>query len=170
MWTGAQVDTHGDFIAMAAEQQSGQMQEFLSTAKVLQAETLKDAGNESYKKGHYTDAITKYTKALHKLQTGAATESSRCIQLACLTNRAACALKLDIPDTEACAEDCTAALDLDPDNAKALFRRGIAFSQMGLSEAALPDLQAARKLKPSDPKIQKALAMLMAKDENKEGQ
>lgn len=85
---------------------------------MLQAEKLKDGGNARFKQKDFEGAIGKYSRALLKLDDGAtAVESADGIRLACLLNRAACALKLPTPQPEDCVQDCTAALDIDANSA-----------------------------------------------------
>jgi hypothetical protein len=93
--------------------------EFGALSKVLQAEKLKDGGNARFKQKDFEGAVDKYSRALHKLGDGAAAvESADGIRLACLLNRAACALKLPKPQLEACVHDCTTALEIDASSAK----------------------------------------------------
>ena len=129
-----------------------------NTTRVLQAEAMKDRANAQFKKGQFDDAMTGYNKALAKLGvlSSASTESALLIRTACLLNRAACALKLQQPESS--AEDCSAVLDLDPANVKALYRRGLAFAAMEMPDAAVADLTVAAQIKPDDAAIKKQLA------------
>jgi peptidyl-prolyl isomerase D len=61
---------------------------------------------------------------------------------------------------EASAEDCSVVLGLEPTNAKALYRRGLAFAAMEMRDAAIADLRVAATLKPEDASIKKQLAKL----------
>ncbi len=143
--------------AERAEQQA----EAKGTVRVLQAEGLKDRANQQFKEGHYEEAMAGYTRAVRKLgDETQRTESGVMIRIACLLNRAACALKLQQPESS--AEDCTAVLELDPTNAKALYRRGLAFSAMQMNDAAVADLSVALKLKPNDSAIRKQITKLKA--------
>ena len=128
-------------------------------AKILQAEILKDRGNEQFKEGQYEEASKLYSRALAKLGDGPhPTETAAAAHAACLLNRAACALKLGLH--EASAEDCSVVLGLEPTNAKALYRRGLAFAAMEMRDAAIADLRVAATLKPEDASIKKQLAKL----------
>eukprot|EP01044_Picomonas_judraskeda_P001977 COSAG03_NODE_129_length_12045_cov_19.842625_7_plen_380_part_00 len=141
--------------AERAEQQA----EAKVTTRVLQAEGLKDRANGKFKQGHYEEAMQGYTRALGKLSDETQrTESGVLIRTACLLNRAACALKLQQPESS--AEDCSAVLEMDSTNAKALYRRGLAFAAMQLNDAALADLAVASQLKPDDSAIRKQIAKL----------
>jgi tetratricopeptide (TPR) repeat protein len=148
-----------DETAKALQTQKVQAMQIL--ANVMKAESKQRKGNDAFKNGDYALAIQKYTQALGKLgNENLDTDSARATRLACLTNRAACALKSSPADLESCAEDCTEALKLDEGNVKALFRRGTAFAAMGMPVPAQVDLEAAAKLKPEDKGIQKALTNL----------
>jgi suppressor of tumorigenicity protein 13 len=68
----------------------------------------KEKANEAKSNGHYDEAISHFSKAMEVGQVSA--------QL--LANRAECLLKLKKPC--AAISDCTAAIQLNPDSAKAL--------------------------------------------------
>ena len=55
------------------------------------------------------------------------------------------------------AANCTKALSIDPSNAKALYRRGLAFRHLGSLEQAAADLQCAHHASPADPLVSKEL-------------
>ena len=135
-----------------------QMRTAQATTRVLQAEAMKDKANAQFKKGQFDHAMKGYSKGLTKLGVFGpeSTESALLIRTACLLNRAACALKLQQPESS--AEDCSAVLDLDPANVKALYRRGLAFAAMEMADAAVADLTVAAQLKPEDGAIKKQLA------------
>jgi tetratricopeptide (TPR) repeat protein len=130
-----------------------------TTTRVLQAEQMKDKANEKFKEGQYDDAMKGYTRALGKMgDSPPSTESGMLTRNACLLNRAACALKLQQPETS--AEDCSLVLQMDPANVKALYRRGLAFATMEMIDAAIADLVVAAELKPDDAAIRKQVAKL----------
>lgn len=91
---------------------------------------FKEEGNAAFKAGDWTDAIEAYTKAIkcgeqHK-------------QLATFyKNRAAAYLKLE--KFEQVVRDCDKALELEPNEPKALFRRAQAKEQLGHFEEAYRD-------------------------------
>lgn len=91
---------------------------------------FKEEGNAAFKAGDWTDAIEAYTKAIkfgeqHK-------------QLATFyKNRAAAYLKLE--KFEQVVRDCDKALELEPNEPKALFRRAQAKEQLGQFEEAYRD-------------------------------
>lgn len=73
------------------------------------------------------------------------------LRLALRLNCAACDVKLG--QWGDAASQCSEALKLDKDNAKALFRRGTARSHMGELDEARADLVAACRLAPADKSI-----------------
>ncbi|XP_026228285.1 sperm-associated antigen 1 isoform X2 [Anabas testudineus] len=102
---------------------------------------LKQEGNDFVKKGHYQDALGKYTECL-KLKPE---------ECAIYTNRALCYLKLD-RFTEA-KQDCDAALKLEPTNKKAFYRRALANKGLKDYLACSSDLQ---EVLQQDPNVQEA--------------
>ena len=67
------------------------------------------------------------------------------------SNMAACQLIYE--NNLAVIENCSAALQINPLFAKALFRRASAYANLNDYELALKDLQLAHKLQPNDQKI-----------------
>ncbi len=57
-------------------------------------------------------------------------------------------------------------LDLEPNNLKALFRRGKLYSQVGELDRARTDLEKARNISPKDVEITKELTLLEKKEKD----
>uniref|UniRef100_A0A672HQY7 Sperm associated antigen 1a n=1 Tax=Salarias fasciatus TaxID=181472 RepID=A0A672HQY7_SALFA len=76
---------------------------------------LKQEGNGLVKKGQFQEALKKYSECL-------ILKPDEC---AVYTNRAICLLKLN--RFEEAKQDCDCALQLEPDNKKAFYRRALAF-------------------------------------------
>ncbi|XP_064652393.1 sperm-associated antigen 1-like isoform X2 [Lineus longissimus] len=83
---------------------------------------LKTEGNDLFRAGQYGEAITKYSKAHHKLHKDDR-QFYNCSLL--LSNRAAC--KSKIGDARGCIEDCNESLKLVPHSIKPLLRRAQAY-------------------------------------------
>lgn len=98
------------------------------------AEILKGEGNDLFKQGQIEPAEEIYNKAIAACTN---TEKDIQIKLACLANRAACYRQLYLP--EKCIEDCSTALDIDPNHIKCLIRRAQALESMEKYKAALAD-------------------------------
>ena len=110
-------------------------------------EELKQRGNEAFRKGQIAEAVALYTQALDQLASdaaGAAQEQRRKMRSTLLCNRAAARLKWQPggqagedeassrAQLEATVEDCSAALEDDPSNQKALFRRAVARERLAV--------------------------------------
>lgn len=89
----------------------------------------REIGNECYKNSHYEEAIVAYTEAI-----------VLCPHVAMhYTNRALAYLKT--MQFEYAEEDCCKALLIEPNNAKALLRRGTARKEMSMYMDAQQDFQ-----------------------------
>ncbi|NXE48376.1 TTC1 protein, partial [Casuarius casuarius] len=104
--------------------------------------TLKEKGNEQFKKGDYGEAEDSYTRAL-------------CICPACFqkdrailfSNRAAAKMKQD--KTEAALNDCSKAVELDPNYIRALLRRAELYEKTEKLDEALEDYKTILEKDPS---------------------
>lgn len=160
--------------------------------KLVICERIKNEGNELYKKGNFSDAVDKYEEApsiiyycvssdpgwrknnrgidddvitLHidKGTTDEHAEQHRKLRLSCCLNIAQCKSKLAKFDEAIVA--CNHALELEPDNVKALYRRAEARIRPGKSTAydqdcAIEDLQKAHKIEPTNNLVKKLMTDL----------
>mmetsp|Transcript_25543 Transcript_25543/g.44561 ORF Transcript_25543/g.44561 Transcript_25543/m.44561 type:complete len:190 (+) Transcript_25543:6323-6892(+) len=125
----------------------------------------KSKGAEFFKNGDFEEASKCYSKALlafnylFKQMMFESEEQLKNyitdIQLPCLLNLAACYLKLNY-GYENVVTHCTDALKISPNNIKALYRRGIAYTHLSEYELAGKDLIAASKEEPNNPTIKQA--------------
>ncbi|KAF3829259.1 hypothetical protein GH733_003523 [Mirounga leonina] len=83
------------------------------------------------------------------------------LKVKCLNNLAASQLKLD--HYRAALRSCSLVLEHQPDNIKALFRKGKVLAQQGEYSEAIPILRAALKLEPSNKTIHAELSKLVKK-------
>lgn len=109
-----------------------------------QAEIFKQSGNEKFKAGQIEDAEKIYGKAIAAAKDN---EKDTAIKLDCLANRAACYRQLYLP--EKCIEDCTTALEINPNHVKCLIRRGQALESMEKYKKSLADFQKVCTLDPN---------------------
>jgi len=117
-------------------------------------------GNEHYKKGLFPDAIESYSRAY-----SLATEDKEKVD--CLNNRASCHYQLrSFKQTIA---DCTEVLDLDPNNAKALLRRGLSYEGLEKIEQAMADMKKLQEISPGIQQVTAALSRLNKMLQMKEG-
>lgn len=119
-----------------------------------QAELNKEKGNEAFGNREYAQAGVFYTMAIEtapKLEDG----SVNPLRNVCLSNRAACFLKLgQFEKALADAEECT---QLNPLNTKGWFRMGLALHALERYKEAMPILGKARDLEPKNKPILQAL-------------
>lgn len=119
----------------------------------------KDEGNALVATGNYQEASKCYSKALlainYLFKEGKvpseelAEKIVKEIQIPCLLNLALCYLKLKF-----CYENvvihCSDALKIEPNSIKGLYRRSMAYLQLGQLDEAKSDLQQAIKLEPNN--------------------
>jgi len=98
-------------------------------------EQIKAKGNAHFKNGEYDQALAAYAQVL-KL---ANPETDRKLIVSCYCNRAICYQQQS--DFRNVIQECNKALELDPDNAKALMRRSSAFEGMEKYRLALQDVR-----------------------------
>ncbi|GMI48965.1 hypothetical protein TrCOL_g13346 [Triparma columacea] len=97
-------------------------------------ERLKEAGDDKYKAADFEGAIAEYTKCLDALG-----ETSSPLAIKALSNRAACFKQ--ISNFDGTIEDCSAVLEADSNNVKALVRRAQAFEAVERYKFALQDVK-----------------------------
>mmetsp|Transcript_24053 Transcript_24053/g.26955 ORF Transcript_24053/g.26955 Transcript_24053/m.26955 type:complete len:326 (+) Transcript_24053:201-1178(+) len=100
-------------------------------------EKFKEQGDASYKNANFEVAIEHYTKCLNQLQNDGKSGSD--LALKAFANRAACYKQ--ISDFDGVISDCSAVLEVDPENAKALIRRAQAFEGVERYRFALQDVK-----------------------------
>ncbi|KAM5191336.1 peptidyl-prolyl cis-trans isomerase D [Mantella aurantiaca] len=121
------------------------------------AEDVKNIGNSLFKSLSWEMAIKKYNKALRYVEgckdvTGDDNISKlNPIAVSCNLNIGACKLKMS--DFRAAIESCNEALEIDPSNTKALYRRAQGWQGLKDYEQALEDLKKAHELTPEDKAI-----------------
>jgi stress-induced-phosphoprotein 1 len=102
-------------------------------------ELYKEKGDEQYKNAQFEQAVQEYTKCLDLLKKRDGGWTSE-LALKALSNRAAC--NKQISHFDAVIEDCSAVLEVEPDNVKALIRRAQAFEGVERYRFALQDVKA----------------------------
>merc|ERR1712048_59329 len=116
------------------------------------ATAIKTDANDHFRAGAYDQAAQMYVQALGLLQSmsrldedfeldSQVMKQAAEVCMALLLNIAACNLKSQ--DWERAVHCCKQVLECDSDNAKALFRKGVALSHLGHPEGALSDLKKA---------------------------
>lgn len=97
-------------------------------------ERLKEQGDDRYKAGMFEEAIELYTQCIDRVG-----DMSSSLVVKALSNRAACFKQLS--NFDATISDCTAVLEVEPDNVKALVRRAQAFEAVERYKLALQDVK-----------------------------
>ncbi|XP_059778324.1 peptidyl-prolyl cis-trans isomerase D isoform X1 [Balaenoptera ricei] len=134
---------------------------------LLITEDLKNVGNTFFKSQNWEMAIKKYTKVLRYVEgSKAATENAggaklQPVALSCLLNIGACKLKLS--DWQGAVDSCLEALEIDPANTKALYRRAQGWQGLKEYDQALADLKKAQEIAPEDKAIQAELRKVKQK-------
>lgn len=153
--------------------------------KINYANKLKEEGNEFFKQSNYSKALSKYTKIfayIHGLKSPemgmesmlpaaqgnkpnqpSDSQSSAIDNLLNSTNSniSACYLKLNEP--RKAIQYAEKVIQKDPNNSKALFRRGCAYLACNELDKSESDLQAALKLSPNDAGIKNQLIIVKKK-------
>jgi peptidyl-prolyl isomerase D len=166
--TEKKADATGDPYEDYPEDQQPDDEEWKGTDILKIATELKDLGNAAFKKGDLQLGLSKYQKALrylHEYPTPIEGDPEdlganlNALKISVFSNSALLQNKLKAySDADSSASK---ALDIegisDKDKAKALFRRAQAKIGKKSEDEALADLEAAKKLQPSDPAIGKEL-------------
>ncbi|KAJ9593464.1 hypothetical protein L9F63_014993 [Diploptera punctata] len=124
----------------------------VSSENINEAQTCKEKGNSAFKSGNWDEAYQCYTKAI-KLTKEDSSEKSVYYK-----NRAAVHLKKN--EYVEAQNDCTAALEIVPNDPKALFRRCQAFEALEKFEDAYKDARQVHTVDPGNKAIQPVLARL----------
>ena len=119
-----------------------------------ECEQNKARGNEAFGAGEYGQAILLYSLALDKASE-LPEDATLFPRDVVYSNRAASFLKLGQHDKA--LQDAEAALAVNPDNLKALFRQGLSLHAMGQYFQALPILAQAHQKEPRNQQIKQAL-------------
>jgi len=145
------------------EKESWEMQ---TQEKFDSCEKAKGEGNDLYKVGKYQRALKKYKKAFDYVDSDYSMEEgekpkAKAFKVACLSNLAACHIKLK--NWKDVIENSKKVLDMDKDNIKALYRRGMANSALDEWDLSEADFNRALELEPDNKEVKKELALLKRK-------
>ncbi|XP_041695465.1 peptidyl-prolyl cis-trans isomerase FKBP8 [Coregonus clupeaformis] len=142
--------------------------------RVTLAGQKRERGNVYYQRGDYAFAVNSYGIALQITESSSKVDISpeeeeelMDIKVKCLNNMAASQLKLD--HYEAALRSCVLVLAHQPDNIKALFRKGKVLALQGEYADAIRNLKMALKLEPSNKTIHAELSKLVKKHSEQKG-
>ncbi|XP_054857876.1 protein unc-45 homolog B [Eublepharis macularius] len=119
---------------------------------------LKDEGNKYFQANDYENAIKSYSKALKLTK-------DKPLQAVLYRNRAACFLKKE--SYAQVASDASRAIDIDPSDIKALYRRSQALEKLGKLDQAFKDIQRCATIEPRNKNFQETLHRLGASIQEK---
>jgi tetratricopeptide (TPR) repeat protein len=108
------------------------------------AEDLKKLGNTQFQAGKYVEALVSYTSAIEIFE-----------DKTFFSNRAFCYLKLK--KYQMCIMDCSKAIELEPNFAKAWGRRGEAELALGQIAQSISDFAKAHDIEPANQTLRKGI-------------
>ncbi|XP_010870009.2 peptidyl-prolyl cis-trans isomerase FKBP8 isoform X2 [Esox lucius] len=142
--------------------------------RIALAGKKRERGNYYYQRGDYAFAVNSYGIALQITEASSKVDISleeeevlMDVKVKCLNNMAAAQLKLD--HYEAALRSCVSVLAHQPDNIKALFRKGKVLALQGEYAEAISILKRALKLEPSNKTIHAELSKLVKKHSEQKG-
>ncbi|KAK1887167.1 Peptidyl-prolyl cis-trans isomerase FKBP4 [Dissostichus eleginoides] len=140
-------------IKLAAFEKAKESWEMNTVEKLEQSIIVKEKGTQYFKEGKYKQASVQYKRIVSWLEneSGLSEEDekkAKALQLAANLNLAMCFLKLQEPNKA--LENCDKALELNPSNEKALFRRGEALFGMKEFDQAKDVFQQVLQLYPAN--------------------
>ena len=142
-------------------EREGKLSQDEKTEFKSQAVELKKAGNELYLSGANTEAIEKYNEALDTCPLDFKEDRSML-----LSNKAAALIKLD--EKEKAIEECSKAIELNPDYVKALIRRGQVYEDTDKPHEAFKDFEKVLQLDPGHKEARMAVMRLPDKIKEKD--
>uniref|UniRef100_A0A3B3ZYM3 peptidylprolyl isomerase n=2 Tax=Periophthalmus magnuspinnatus TaxID=409849 RepID=A0A3B3ZYM3_9GOBI len=140
-------------IKLTAFEKAKESWEMNTPEKLEQSVIVKEKGTQYFKEGKYKQASVQYKRIVLWLEheSGLQEEDekkAKALRLAAHLNLAMCYLKIQEPSHA--LDSCDKALELDPTNEKALFRRGEALFAMKEFDRAKDDFQKVIQLYPSN--------------------
>eukprot|EP00178_Gracilaria_changii_P025680 TRINITY_DN79030_c0_g1_i1.p1 TRINITY_DN79030_c0_g1~~TRINITY_DN79030_c0_g1_i1.p1 ORF type:complete len:276 (+),score=47.42 TRINITY_DN79030_c0_g1_i1:108-830(+) len=131
--------------------------------KLKVAKELKELGTTEFKNKNFIEARSKYLKAARYLPESDS-EENKTLKVACFSN--ASFMSLQAGDNAQAISYGEQTLELDPKNAKALFRIGQASIKSGDWDKAKDNLKKAADLQPNDKAIQAELLKIKKHEAN----
>ncbi|KYO39997.1 tetratricopeptide repeat protein 9C isoform X1 [Alligator mississippiensis] len=147
--------------------------------RLREAQRFKEEGNRCYKEGCFRDAVRRYHRALLQLRgldpsvpcplqafgsqapraTPEQEQALQATQADCYNNLAACLLRMEPVNYERVKEYSLKVLEKQPENAKALYRAGVATYHLRDYDRARRYLAEATRWQPRDTNVQRYLQL-----------
>ena len=124
------------------------------------AQVLKDEGTVLFKAQQLAEAAAKYQQAAEYAVLQKAEPASAALLTSCLLNEAQCHIKLQA--WEAAVNCCRRVLEMEPNHAKALFRRGVALTALERYDEAKTDLKQACLTEPKSREMREQFELTKA--------
>jgi len=134
--------------------------DYTSEQRIEKAFQFKEEGNIFFKTGDFDNARKKYDMALDYLEAEKGEKLKEC-KISCFLNLAAVYIKKK--ENIKAVESASKALEADPKNVKALYRRGVAYANFSNFDDAKVDFEDALQLDPENQEIKKELASLVVR-------
>ncbi|KAL3680264.1 hypothetical protein R1sor_023220 [Riccia sorocarpa] len=143
--------------------------EMMVEERIGAADRRRIDGNEFFRENKFEEAVQQYEMALAYMGDdfmfqlfGKYKDMADAVKTPCHLNMAASMLKLE--RYEEAIGHCTIVLGEDPNNTKALFRRGKARAALGQTDAAKEDFTKLKKLAPDDKAVLRELRVIAEHD------
>jgi len=127
--------------------------EYTDEEKITEAQKYKEEGTVKFKQGDFSGACRCYQESVDMVEF---VEEGKSLVLSSNLNMAQAYLNLK--DYASANEKAGKVLNEDPNNIKALYRRGVARNNLGLPDEAMVDLKAALALDPANANVKIELA------------
>lgn len=127
-----------------------------SEENIEQAKIYKEKGTGYLKQEKYKLALKMYERSYGFVNT-LETPEAKDIKKALYLNKSLCNLKLK--DYYATETECNKALEIEPNNVKALYRRGQSYYSRGDYEQSLVDFKRIKELEPENKAAQNQMAL-----------
>lgn len=140
------------------EEAQKELADMSTDEKLAHAQQQKERGTAAFKEADWQAASKRYAGGVEAVMAmpaeARAEESARTLLISCLLNEAQCYIKLE--QWERTTVCCGLVLKLEPEHAKALYRRGVANTRLEQWEAAKADLKQACLLEPKSREMREA--------------
>lgn len=146
-----------ELVKLSQQRQEEEEEPKSDPQRLRMAQKRREQGQNLFKEECWAEAQTRFVQALALLgqlydsQSEENKSKKAEISLSCYLNIASCSVKLQL--WRNAINNCTNALEMNPDHPKALFRRGQAYAAMKEYKEAVRDLEKAKVVSKDDPAV-----------------